>query len=247
MLLDELGEVLDGAVAVVLDRRALGARGEELERREAGHILWDVVGGGVDLGDRDRVGGVQGGEFFVFGGEAVEREGSVSVCVCGCFIGVTGGGGRWKIGKGEKGLRFAVAAPRGVVLDEDVLGLIHDDVVVVVRDDNDDRALLLLGDGLALDARLDLAVDEVLDKFGDQLLSKLLVLWEEREFLVLPDLLDGEGGEFVGRQVEIACVGAVGFGVDCGEVDLASVFLGDRLELEGEGVTLLRGLCEDVG
>ena len=75
MVLDELGQVLDGAVAAVLDGRGLGARGEELDGREALDLVRDVVGCGVDFGDRYGVAGVQGGEFFVLGGEAERWEG----------------------------------------------------------------------------------------------------------------------------------------------------------------------------
>ena len=135
--------------------------------------------------------------------------------------------------KRVRSLRFAVPTPWGVELDKDVLGLVHDDVVIVVRDDDDDGAVLLLGDGLALDAGLHLAVDEVLHEFGNRFLAQFLVLRQEGEFLVLSDLLDGKGGELVGREVQVAGVGAEGFGVNRGEVDLALVLFGDGLELEG--------------
>jgi hypothetical protein len=40
---------------------------------------------------------------------------------------------------------------------------------------------------------------------------------------------------------------AEGGSVDGSEVDLSAVLLGDRLEVGGESLTLLRGLGEDVG
>lgn len=63
VLLDEVGEVFDGAGAAVGDGGVLGAGGEELDGGEAGDLVGHVVGGGVDFGDDDlgvvgRVGGV---------------------------------------------------------------------------------------------------------------------------------------------------------------------------------------------
>lgn len=74
VLLDEVCEILDGAGAGVGDWVVLAARGEELDGWEAGDLVGDVVGGGVDFGDGDlggegRGAGVHGGEFFVFGGQ----------------------------------------------------------------------------------------------------------------------------------------------------------------------------------
>jgi len=53
VLLDEVGQVLDGAGAGVGDRGVLLAGGEELDGREALDLVGDVVGGCVDLGDDD--------------------------------------------------------------------------------------------------------------------------------------------------------------------------------------------------
>ncbi len=73
---DELGEVLDGAGAVVVDRgRVLLAGGEELDGGEALDLLRDVVGRRVDFGDDDLLGElgvveVEAGELLVLGCEA---------------------------------------------------------------------------------------------------------------------------------------------------------------------------------
>ena len=74
---DELGEVLDRAGAGVVDGGVLLAGGVEFDGGEAGDFVGDVVEGRVDFGDGDFglvvwVGLVEGGEFFVFGGEAGE-------------------------------------------------------------------------------------------------------------------------------------------------------------------------------
>ena len=78
VFLDELGEVLDGAITLVFDRRVLGAGGEELDGGEALDLIGDVVGRGIDFGDGDGGVGVEGAEFFVFGCETVDM---VSTCV----------------------------------------------------------------------------------------------------------------------------------------------------------------------
>jgi hypothetical protein len=74
VLLDEVGEVLNGAGAAVLNRGVLGTSREQLDGRETLDLDGDVVGGGVNLGDGHQLGelsgGVQSGEFLVLGGEA---------------------------------------------------------------------------------------------------------------------------------------------------------------------------------
>ena len=61
-------------------------------------------------------------------------------------------------------LRTANAPPGRVKLDEDVLARLHDDVVKVLADDGRDTAVVVLGDGLGLHVRLQLAGLKVLDK-----------------------------------------------------------------------------------
>lgn len=122
-----------------------------------------------------------------------------------------------------------MAAPGSVEFDENVFIGFHDDVFVVVRYDDLDGTVLLLGDWLALDAGLDLAVDEVLDEITDFLLGELLALIQG-ELLVLDGFLNGKGGPLVHFEVQVPGVGAKGFGVNDGEVDLALVFLGNGLE-----------------
>jgi hypothetical protein len=51
-----------------------------------------------------------------------------------------------------------VTAPRGIELEQDILVVVDDELLVALTDNNGDRALLGLGDGLGLDARLDLAI-----------------------------------------------------------------------------------------
>ena len=143
------------------------------------------------------------------------------------------------------GVRFAVAAPRGIELKEDILLIVLDNLIVVMRHHDRDRAVLLLGHGLALDARLDLAGHVFVDKRTHVLLRELLGL-VEGELLVLGHVLDGEGGPLVDLEVQVAGVGAEGAGVDGGEVDLALVLLGDGLQGVGQLLALLSGRGEDV-
>ena len=146
----------------------------------------------------------------------------------------------------DHGLRFAVPAPGGVELDEHVLGVIEDDILVVVRDDDGDGAVLLFGDGLGLDARVNLAGYEVVDEGANVLVGDLFCL-VVGEFLVLGDVLDGEGGPSVDLEVQVAGVGAEGFGVDGGEVDGAFVLGCGFPEGFAELFSLFGGLGEDVG
>lgn len=72
VLLDELGEVFDGARAGVGDWFLFATGGEEFDGREALDFVGDVVGCGVHFGDGDfGAGGIHGSELFVFGGQAI--------------------------------------------------------------------------------------------------------------------------------------------------------------------------------
>ena len=69
---------------------------------------------------------------------------------------------------GEKSnIRFAVTAPWGVELEENIILVVNHDVLVVVCNDNLDRPCLLFGNRFGLDAGFDLAVDEFLNKRGN--------------------------------------------------------------------------------
>lgn len=73
VLLDEVGEVLDGTGASVFNWGGLGASWEELDGWEALDLIWDVVGGGIDLGDNDLVSEilVEVGELIVLWSESL--------------------------------------------------------------------------------------------------------------------------------------------------------------------------------
>lgn len=131
--------------------------------------------------------------------------------------------------KGEGNIRFAVTAPRGVELYKNIFLVVNDDFLVIVGHHDLNIALLLLRNGLGLDAWIDLARDEIIDELANVLRRELLAL-VKGEFLVLDGLLDREGGPFVGFEVEIGRVGAKGFGIDGGEADSTLVLFCDRLE-----------------
>lgn len=141
-----------------------------------------------------------------------------------------------------------MTAPGSVELDEDILVVVDAiNVLVVLGDNGDDGALLLLGDGLRLDAGLDLAGSEVVDELGNGIVGDLSLL-VEGELLVLADLLDGERGELVGlggssyrREHRKALASMVA------KLTFALVLLSNGLESLGELLSLLRGLGEDVG
>jgi len=143
---------------------------------------------------------------------------------------------------GSKGL--AVTAPGGVELNQDILVGVHDNLVIVLGDNDSDGTVVLLGNGVGLDARVDLAGNELVKELGNLLLGKVRAL--EGELLVLLGVLDGEGGPLANLEVEVASVLTEGLGVNGSEVDLALVLLGDRLERGGKSLTLLGSLGEDV-
>ena len=156
-----------------------------------------------------------------------------------------GGRGRSMVlGRAERDSRFAVAAPRGVEFDQDILLVVEDDVVVVERHDHGDGAFLLLRDRLRFYAGRKFPRDEVLDKGADIFLRQLGSF--KGVFLVLVDLLDGEGWPFVGWEVEVAGVGAKGFGVDGSEVDFSLVCFSDGFEGGRELRAFFGGFGENV-
>lgn len=117
-------------------------------------------------------------------------------------------------------LRLAVSAPRSVELDEDILVLVHDDLLVGVGDDDGDWAVIRLWDSLGLDTRSNVTGDDTLNELGDVLLGELLLL-VEGVLLVGNSVLDGEGRELLRDKVEVGSVSTKGLGVDGSEVDLA--------------------------
>ena len=145
---------------------------------------------------------------------------------------------------GSKSL--AVTAPGSVELNENILLVVDDDLLVVVGDDGGDGAVVLLGDRLRLDGRLNLTSKEVLDE-GTDILSVDLVVLVVGELLVLVGALDSESGPLAGLQVEVASVLTESTGVNGSEVDGTLVLDSKRLQLLSELLTLLGGLGKDVG
>lgn len=74
VLLHEVGQVIHSPGAEILDRRVLGASGEQLDSGEASDRLRDIVGSGIDLGDGDlgaKTIGVEAGKLVVLRGKTV--------------------------------------------------------------------------------------------------------------------------------------------------------------------------------
>lgn len=90
--------------------------------------------------------------------------------------------------------------------------------------DNLNGAFLLLWDRFGFDARLNLAVNKVLDKLANIFSGKLLALVEGK-LLVLYSFLNGKGRKFVGFEIKVTCVSAKCFGVNGGKANFAFVFL----------------------
>lgn len=74
VLLHEVGQVIHTPGAKILNRRILGASGEQLDGGEASDRLRDIVGSGIDLGNGDlgaKTIGIEAGELVVLRGETV--------------------------------------------------------------------------------------------------------------------------------------------------------------------------------
>lgn len=233
--LDALGASLlrggDLVAAVVADKLS-----ESLDGAGTAVLNGLVLGAGLEELDggeaRDVIGNIVGGGVDLGDGNLVGESGVLL--------------GELVVLRGES---LAVTAPGGVELEEDVLLVVDDEVLVALGDDDGGTGLLLLGDGLALDAGLNLALDELLNERADSLGGDVLggALLGEGVLLVLGDVLDGKGGPGADLEVQVAGVLAEGGSVDGSEVDLAAVLLGNGLEVGGERLTLLGGLGEDVG
>jgi hypothetical protein len=138
-----------------------------------------------------------------------------------------------------------VSAPRSIVLKQDVLLVINHDFLVVVGHHDCHRAVVRRRDRLALDARLDLARNEVIEELANRLLVDLLGL-VIGILLVALDVLDGECRPLVDFQVQVASMRTKCLSINSREVNLALVLLGDGLKIVCQFGTLLRRLGEDV-
>lgn len=216
VLLKELNEILLGAVAVVVNV---------------------LVNSGTGLAELD-------------GREALDTEGDGRGEVVGSGIELGNDNVRSLVGLSELlvdgGQVLAVAAPGGVELDQNVLVLVVLDNLGVSGSDNDsDGAVVLLGDGLGLDRRLDSAGQDILSQLL-HLLNSELTLLVQGELGASDDVLDTESGPLL-LQVDVGGVSAELGGVNVGKVHLALVGLGDGLDLGAVLGALLGGGEEEVG
>ena len=196
------------------------------------NLLGDIICGRINFRNSDflsvtGVGRVELSQLFVFG-----RKTSESVS--------------WRHGK-EYGRhsRFAVTAPWSIKLHQDILLVVKHDIFVILRNDHRHRSLLLLRDGLGLDAGFDLAINVILDKLAHELLGKLRSC--KGEFLVLHCVLDGEGWPLADLKVQVPGVCTESFCINGGKVDFALVLLSESFELSGKFGSLLGTFREDVG
>lgn len=141
--------------------------------------------------------------------------------------------------------------PGSVELDEDILGLVEDDLLELLADDGVDALILGLRDGLALERRLQGSTDEPLNPVADNSLSGAEGLVERVLHLVL-HALDNEGGPLDVRDVEGLSVLAELDSVDPDEVELGLELLGDGLDGINERLPVLLGrvdeeVCEGLG
>lgn len=218
VFLDELHQVFHGAGTRVRNRIRFVAGREQFDGGETLNLIRNIIGRRINFGD-DHFGGkvgvtlVQKTKFFVFGSEP-DRFQSVNVPE--------------SYQEFPDNLRFAMTTPWRIELQQNVLGVIQNNVIIIVRNDHRDRTVLLLRDGLRLDAGFDLAVHKVLNKGADGLLGDRLALVEGK-LLVLDCLLNGKGRPLL-LEVEITCVSTKGFRINGGKVNDPLVLLGDRLQ-----------------
>lgn len=143
-------------------------------------------------------------------------------------------------------LRFTMTAPGGVELEKNIVLIFQNDFFVVVGHNDLNRALLLLWNGLRLDAGGDLAVHEFLNECANIVVCKLLVLIK-RKFLILDRLLDGESWPFAVFEVQVTSVCAECLRVNGGKADDTLMLLRERLEFGGQLSALLWGFRKDIG
>jgi len=85
--------------------------------------------------------------------------------------------------------------PRSIEFDEDILGVVENNVVVGLCDDNGDWAFLFLRDGFTLDAGFHRSI-EVTGNKGLNIGSRDILSLVIREFLILLNILDRKRGPF---------------------------------------------------
>jgi hypothetical protein len=139
-----------------------------------------------------------------------------------------------------------VTAPWSIELNQDILLVVKNNLIVVLGNDNGNWSILLLWNGLRLNAWLDIASGEVIDELANILSGKFLGL-VEWELLVLDSLLDSKCGPLANLEVKVTTVLSECLGVNGGKIDLTLVLLGDPLEILGKGFTLFWSFSEDVG
>ena len=204
------GDLVAAVVANEVGESLDGTGTVVLNRLILGARLEELDGGEA----RDVIGNVVGGSVNLGDGHLVGEGGVLlgQLVVLGCES-------------------LAVSAPGGVELKEDVLVVVDNEVLVALGNDHSGTRLLLLGNGVGLDAGLNLALNELLNESADSLLADVLdgTLLGVRELLVLGDVLDGECGPGANLEVEVAGVLAESGSVDGSEVDLSAVLLSDGL------------------
>lgn len=149
------------------------------------------------------------------------------------------------VGERYENLRLAVPAPGSVKFDQDILFVVNDNFLVVAANNNSNRSLLGLGNGLGLEARVNLAVKDVLDELADILGINLLVL-VVRVLGVLGSVLDSESRELLGLKVEVVSVSTEELSIKGNNVNSSTVALSDGTEISSELLAFLGSLGEDV-
>lgn len=92
-----------------------------------------------------------------------------------------------------------MSTPWSIEFDQNILGVVQNDILVGMCDNHGDRSILFLWDRFRLDAGLELAVDKVLDKCRNFLFGQFVAV--EGVFFILDGLLDCESGPFISWKI----------------------------------------------
>lgn len=216
VLVDELDQALLGAVALVIDH-LVGLSLEKLEGREA----------------RDLEAGLL-------------RDVVLSTIHLGDYDLVAqllGLDRLTKLGP-DRSQALAVTAPGSIHLEEDVLALVHNELVELLGHDDLDGLVVLGRNVLGLEGGSDLTRSIVIHESLDLLLGDLLGLVKGILGTGV-NVLDRESGPLL-LQAEVTGVGTVLGRVNVDKVDLALVLLSHGLDRFNQGLALLLGLGKEI-
>lgn len=142
---------------------------------------------------------------------------------------------------------FAVTAPGGIEFDEDILGVIEDNVLESFANNRVDTLVLGFRDRLALERRLEFASEVLFNPLRCEFGGNVFTL-VERVLQLFAEVLNNEGRPLGLDEVKSATVVTELDGIDPNKVHLELELLGNGAESLDMLVLVLRsGIKEEVG